>query len=40
VIVRAAARVAAVGLLELEIDTVRNRVQQWRFERVSTQAGP
>ena len=40
VIVRAAARGAAVGLLELEIDTVRNRVQQWRFERVSTQAAP
>jgi 2',3'-cyclic-nucleotide 2'-phosphodiesterase (5'-nucleotidase family) len=40
VIVRAAARGAAVGLLELEIDTERNRVQKWRFERVATRAAP
>jgi 2',3'-cyclic-nucleotide 2'-phosphodiesterase (5'-nucleotidase family) len=38
VIVRAAARGAAVGLLELEIDTQRDRVQAWRFERVLTRA--
>ena len=40
VIVRAAARGAAVGELVLEIDTDRHRVQQWRFERVSTDAPP
>jgi len=39
VIVRAAARGAAVGVLELEIDTDRNRVQKWRFERVPTRDG-
>jgi len=38
VIVRAAARGAAVGVLELEIDTERNRVQKWRFELVPTGA--
>ena len=36
VIVRAAARGAAVGLLELEIDTDRNQLHAWRFERVPT----
>ena len=40
VIVRAAARGAAVGLLELEIDTDLNRVRQWRFERIPTSAAP
>jgi 2',3'-cyclic-nucleotide 2'-phosphodiesterase (5'-nucleotidase family) len=36
VIVRAAARGAAVGLLELEIDTDLDRVRTWRFERIPT----
>jgi 2',3'-cyclic-nucleotide 2'-phosphodiesterase (5'-nucleotidase family) len=36
VIVRAAARGTAVGLLELEIDTEADRVAHWRFERVAT----
>jgi 2',3'-cyclic-nucleotide 2'-phosphodiesterase (5'-nucleotidase family) len=35
-IVRAAAHGAAVGLLELEIDTESDRIERWRFERVST----
>jgi 2',3'-cyclic-nucleotide 2'-phosphodiesterase (5'-nucleotidase family) len=37
VIVSAQARGVAVGLLELEIDTERDRVASWRFERVATQ---
>jgi 2',3'-cyclic-nucleotide 2'-phosphodiesterase (5'-nucleotidase family) len=40
VIVRAAARGTHVGLLDLAIDTERDRVQQWRFERVSTRPMP
>ena len=36
VIVRAAARGAAVGLLELEIDTDLDKLHAWRFERVAT----
>jgi 2',3'-cyclic-nucleotide 2'-phosphodiesterase (5'-nucleotidase family) len=38
VIVRAAARGAAVGALVLEIDTDRDRVQKWSFDRVPTGA--
>jgi 2',3'-cyclic-nucleotide 2'-phosphodiesterase (5'-nucleotidase family) len=38
VIVRAEARGAAVGALLLEIDTDRDRVQRWRFERLPTGA--
>ncbi|HEY8154304.1 MAG TPA: metallophosphoesterase [Myxococcota bacterium] len=38
VIVRAEARGAAVGALVLEIDTDRDRVQKWSFERVPTAA--
>jgi 2',3'-cyclic-nucleotide 2'-phosphodiesterase (5'-nucleotidase family) len=40
VIVRAEARGAAVGALLLEIDTERDRVEKWRFERVATAAAP
>jgi len=40
VIVRAQARGAAVGVLELEIDTESKKLHAWHFERVPVLAGP
>ena len=40
VIVRAAARGAVVGVLDLEIDTDANRLRAWRFERAWTKLEP